>query len=198
MSEGRKRTIVLDFDGLLHSYRRGWTGPVPEDDPVPGAQGFVRAVQERGYEVLVVTTRAATRAGREGTEFWLLQHGFPVLPVRSDKPPAVLYVDDRAFRFDGDFQAVLRFLDSAGGKGGDPGSWVQDKGRKEAGTVSRDELQQVVAAAARIGWEVALPAPGNPNRGGMLCGSPDFIHAVLHGHGGQFVVTGCTPPEELS
>lgn len=38
-----KRTVALDFDGVLHPYTRGWTGYVPDDEPpMPGALEFVQ------------------------------------------------------------------------------------------------------------------------------------------------------------
>lgn len=111
------RTIVLDFDGVLHSYSSGWTGPVPIDPPVEGAVDFVRALIGRGYHVVVQTARCSAiwpekdRANSKwALGIWLATHGFPPLEVTGDKVPALFYLDDRGWRFTGDFQEVLDFL----------------------------------------------------------------------------------------
>ena len=44
---------------------------------------------------------------------WLYQHGILVDDVASVKPMAVLYVDDRGFRFEGDWQAVVDFTSAS-------------------------------------------------------------------------------------
>ena len=48
-----KKTIALDFDGVLHSYKQGWTGDTPEDPPNEGANKFVRDLLGLGYEVVI-------------------------------------------------------------------------------------------------------------------------------------------------
>lgn len=114
--------VAIDFDATLHLYRNGWTGYEPDEPPVEGALEFVRWLLANGYEPVVHTYRARTAHGKAATERWLAQHGFPVLPVVYEKPPAVLYVDDRGFRFAGDFKPVMDFLRAhPSGK-----SWVDD------------------------------------------------------------------------
>lgn len=144
--EGRERKvrIALDFDGVLHSYRSGYTGEIPMDEPVEGAQLFCEMLLERGYEVVIFTTRAhpnlaktqynrfvelarqneegkwesmgnkGLTLGVVGIRQWLRHHGFPAEIVNAQvthkKEHADLFVDDRGFRFDGSFSAVLDFL----------------------------------------------------------------------------------------
>ena len=107
------KTICLDFDGVLHLYRSPWTtaGEVL-DGPVDGAQDFCRHLLAEGYAVVVLSTRASFKAGRQAMDDWLRHHDFPkeVQIAEGEKPPAVLYVDDRALRFNGDFAEVMAFV----------------------------------------------------------------------------------------
>jgi hypothetical protein len=101
--------IALDFDSVLHQYSK-WTGPTPEEPPVAGAQEFVRSLVDDGFEVVVFSHRAATTAGKEGIIEWLVEYGFPAMDVSDRKPPAEVFVDDRAVRFEGDFDATYAFI----------------------------------------------------------------------------------------
>lgn len=94
--------VAVDFDGVLHSYTSGWTGPYPKNPPNPGAVLAVEALIEVGYEVVVMTTRASTIEGEAAVIAWLEYHGFPPLPVTSHKIPALAYIDDRAVTFRND------------------------------------------------------------------------------------------------
>lgn len=102
------KTISIDFDGVIHDYSAGWTGYVPQGEPVPCAREFVRWCLSMGYEVVVSTCRAYTQIGRLAVREWLEGHGFPVerMQITCEKPHADWYVDDRAIRFEGDFAAV--------------------------------------------------------------------------------------------
>jgi hypothetical protein len=95
-----KKTIALDFDGVLHSYA-GWNNGAL-NGPLPGALGAVNELLKRGYEVKIFSTR-----DRVTIEGWLRQHLFPTLEVCSDKPICVVLVDDRAIRFDGEWTPAL-------------------------------------------------------------------------------------------
>lgn len=106
-----KKTIALDFDGVLHSYKSGWTGNIPKDEPVDGSLNFVKKLLEN-YNVIIFSSRAKTKEGKDGIKQWLSEHEFPSLEVSFEKPEAVLYIDDRGFRFTGDFEKVLDFLDN--------------------------------------------------------------------------------------
>lgn len=119
-----KRGIALDFDGVIHDYSGGWTGHVPEGGPVPGALEFVQEMLAQGWEVSIFTCRAlpenetpdspwAKHAERIGAvREWLVRYGFPgEVILTGHKPHAEIYVDDRAFRFQGCWNAVRAALD---------------------------------------------------------------------------------------
>lgn len=101
-----QKTIAVDFDGVISTYESGWTGPVPIDPPVPGARAGIAALRGLGFRVEVFSCRALTHEGRYAIESWLTQHGITVDKVTGWKPHAVLYVDDRGYRFTGDWEAV--------------------------------------------------------------------------------------------
>lgn len=136
--------IVLDFDGVLHSYTSGWCGPVPTDPPTPGAVDFVRWLLSAGVRVTIVTTRAATPEGFDGVRAWLVAHQFPEaarLLVTDQKVPAHLYLDDRGLRFEGDFATIK--------------AWLLDR---------RLTWQSTWIDAARLAEPATLAAtPGSPN-----------------------------------
>lgn len=103
-----KQTVVFDFDGVIHSYVSGWKGEtlIP-DPPVKGIANEIERIREAGYEVVVVSTRCRTEAGREAVELYLNKHMIVVDRVMAEKPPAVVYIDDRAICFDGNSKRLL-------------------------------------------------------------------------------------------
>lgn len=98
--------IALDLDGVLNP---NLTESLTEK-PVPGAQQFVRRLMKEGYEVVIFTHRAVEPDGALETMEWLRKHDFPQLPVTAVKPAAILYLDDRCMRFEGDFDVVMDFI----------------------------------------------------------------------------------------
>lgn len=103
-----KRTVVLDFDGVIHAYTSGYCGKacIP-DPPVEGIGVAIGEIRAAGYEVFVVSTRCATKEGLDAVRSWLSRHGIEVDGVQADKPPAICYVDDRAICFDGHPERLL-------------------------------------------------------------------------------------------
>jgi hypothetical protein len=112
--EPRERPILLlDFDGVLHSYKSGWQGvDVIPDPPVPGFDRFLAYAIEL-FDVCVYNSRSKNIDGRRTMEAWLRRHlaaarGIaPALEIlqkvwfSTDKPAAFLTLDDRAVTFTG-------------------------------------------------------------------------------------------------
>lgn len=103
-----KKTVVFDFDGVIHSYTSGWKGitNIP-DPPVAGIKKAITEIRATGYEVVVVSTRCASLDGLYAVEDYLRLHEIEVDAVQAEKPPATVYIDDRAICFDGNPSTLL-------------------------------------------------------------------------------------------
>ena len=109
------KTVVFDFDGVIHSYSSGWQGEtVIADPPVPDIDIALRDIHNAGYKIVVVSTRCRTEAGMSAINDWMLEHNLLkfIDLICSEKPPAVCYVDDRAICFDGDPKSLLSRIDN--------------------------------------------------------------------------------------
>ncbi len=107
-ARARKKTIVVDFDGVLHAYTSGWKGATSiPDPPVADAFPFLRAAVER-FDVAILSARSREPGGIDAMKAWLKAHGLDEetlgrLKFPRTKPPAHVYLDDRGWRFDGIF-----------------------------------------------------------------------------------------------
>jgi len=113
-----KKAVCYDFDGVVNSYTSGWQGPtVLHDDPVPGAFEAIIAFLDAEFDVFIFSTRTKYDGGIEAIKAWFEMRGFPLdrigeLQFPTDKPSAIVYIDDRAFQFNGVFptpEEVERF-----------------------------------------------------------------------------------------
>lgn len=105
-----KKTVVFDFDGVIHSYKSGWRGETEiPDPPVPGIEKALQEIHEAGYEIIIVSTRCKLEQGKAAIENWLKAHRLDeyVDGVLKEKPPAIVYIDDRAICFDGRPETLL-------------------------------------------------------------------------------------------
>ena len=108
-----KKTVVFDFDGVIHSYTSGWRGEdVIPDQPVEGIAEEINRIREAGYEVAVVSTRCASPKGMEAVNKYLADNEIVVDKVCKEKPPAIVYIDDRAICFDGRSDELLEKIKS--------------------------------------------------------------------------------------
>ena len=116
----RKPILCLDFDGVLHSYTSGWQGAdVIPDPPVPGALRFLAEAVEH-FEVHVFSSRSGQPGGivamMQWLDLWVEEElgasRFPYYPVRfpTEKPPAMLTIDDRALTFTGQWPSIESLL----------------------------------------------------------------------------------------
>lgn len=101
-----KKTVAVDFDGVLNEYRG-----FDEKNlytPRKGAKEFLETLTH-DYTVIVHTSR-----DRFKVEQWLRKYNLDkyVRRVSNTKPPAVAYIDDRAINYDDDYMEVLKKLDN--------------------------------------------------------------------------------------
>jgi len=124
-------TIAIDFDGVIHKYSEGWKDGSIYDEPIEGA---LKAIKElmKDYSVFIFSTRSPWQIVRwlnsgehypycgamaydtaNGYEarvipFWVkFWNKKDVLGVTRRKLPAMVYVDDRALKFEGDWLKTL-------------------------------------------------------------------------------------------
>lgn len=113
-----KPTLCIDFDGVIHSYDKGWQDGSIYGHVVPGF--FEWAYQAAGkFKLAIYSSRSKSIEGIAAMEAWLYaqlaadqkaqdlgvtldEFGFE---FAHEKPAAWLTIDDRAIRFDGNWNA---------------------------------------------------------------------------------------------
>lgn len=96
------KTICVDYNGVLDEYR-GYRKEVYP--PKPGAREFLQTLKNAGYKIVILTS-----ADKNDVASFLTANNMAnfVDVITNEKVPAIIYVDDRAVRFDGDFSKVLQ------------------------------------------------------------------------------------------
>lgn len=101
----KRWTVAVDFDGVLHHYSTPWVAAhIIPDPPVAGAMAWLTDIR-RDFDVIIFTTRGKTWRGRRAVRRWLNlwrpEQDGDSFPVTAVKPAALVYLDDRAMRFNG-------------------------------------------------------------------------------------------------
>jgi hypothetical protein len=119
------KTIAIDFDGVINSYTSGWTEGRLPDPPNPGALDFIREMRRTNHEVVIFSSRAKNGRAVAQIKRWLESFGLEAthtqaIRITNRKPPAVIYLDDRAVRFTGTFPTAAEVDALAEAPGKDP------------------------------------------------------------------------------
>jgi hypothetical protein len=119
MSDERFMPIIcVDFDGVIHSYERGWQGGVIYGEVVPGFFEWVESIRDN-FKIVIYSSRSKTDEGSMAMGVWLhaqrnkwiaaggKRNPSVPLPIEfaNQKPAAWLTIDDRAIQFRGDWTA---------------------------------------------------------------------------------------------
>ena len=110
-----KPILLLDFDGVCHSFTSGWCGPaIIPDPPVEGLYEFLEEAG-RVFEIHIWSTRNSYPEGIRAMQEWLRKgangQALPEIQFPTDKPPAHITIDDRAVTFQGVWPDVQELQD---------------------------------------------------------------------------------------
>jgi hypothetical protein len=92
---------------VIHSYRSGWCGAeIIPDPPIHGVREALIRLR-KSFRVVIHSARCHSPEGRQAVADWLARHEIEVDEVCEHKPPATIYLDDRAVVFRGDWDQAI-------------------------------------------------------------------------------------------
>lgn len=99
-----KKTICIDFDGVIHKYSKGYHDGTIYDPPSEGTWNALKELAEN-YKLVVLTARARTPEAIEEIGNYLKTYDLAqfVTNITNIKPAAAWYIDDKAIQFRGDW-----------------------------------------------------------------------------------------------
>ena len=93
----KRKTLAVDFDGVIHKYSKGFQGlDNAYDPPMEGAQEVLQRLKDQGYVLKIMSSRPALVI-EEWLEKYDMAHLFDL--VSNSKFAATVYLDDRGFHF---------------------------------------------------------------------------------------------------
>jgi len=98
-----KRTIAIDFDGVIHKYSNGWQDGTIYDTIVDCAIEKIMILKYKmGYDIVIFTARSDLVAVHDwiNTHFWKNKEPLFNIEITNTKPLAYIYIDDRCIHFD--------------------------------------------------------------------------------------------------
>jgi len=109
------KTVAIDFDKTLAQYESGDIdrhGYGSVGDPLPGAIAFLKTMKKAGFNIKILSARAAEPVGKKAIEKWVEKYAPGLVDgVTHEKLPGFdVYIDDRAIHFDGDYKATMKEL----------------------------------------------------------------------------------------
>jgi len=114
-----KPILCLDFDGVIHSYERGWQGGDIYGTVTPGFFEWASEAKKH-FQLVIYSSRSKDADGKTAMWSWLKhqwgswrhhgagqEHPDPIVydefEFAHEKPPAFLTIDDRALTFRGNW-----------------------------------------------------------------------------------------------
>lgn len=107
-----KKTICIDFDGVIHDYCKGYQGEDTFGAMIAGADIATSVLRKKGWTIIIFTTRKKS----DGLVKWLEEHNitYDHINENPDQPEdtsgkiiADVYLDDRGICFRGSWDRWL-------------------------------------------------------------------------------------------
>mgnify|MGYP006921393071 CR=1 FL=1 len=107
VSQDQNKNVCIDFDGVIHNDSEGFKDGTIYGNIIPGASEAIKLLAQK-YNIIIFTAKAKSDRplvnGKTGTELvkeWLTKHDLIkyIKEITSEKPRALVYIDDKAIRF---------------------------------------------------------------------------------------------------
>ncbi|VVB50714.1 Uncharacterised protein [uncultured archaeon] len=103
----KRQIIAIDFDGTVCKYPRFVSpGNIPFE-PIDGAKEALETIHKY-FRIVIFSVRANNETGKKAIIDWMTENQIPFDDVTDRKPHSVLYIDDNAIRFEGDWKKTLK------------------------------------------------------------------------------------------
>jgi len=99
------KTILVDFDGVIHSYHEGYKDGSIYGYVIKGAKEAIEKLKKKGYKIVIFTTRVSPGTNKDYKQQkidianWLQKNSIPYDLITSEKLGANYYIDDNAIKF---------------------------------------------------------------------------------------------------
>ena len=117
--ENKRKTVAVDFDGVIHDASQGWGDGTCYGDPLPGSIDAIKELSKK-YKIISFTAKAKPdrplvngKTGIELVQEWFEKHNILsyIDSIISEKPRAELYIDDNGYRFE-NWDDTLKFIEN--------------------------------------------------------------------------------------
>jgi capsule biosynthesis phosphatase len=98
----KQKTLCVDFDDTIRNRH---------DEPINGVAETFSKLKQEGYHIIISSARINPKLWGDLIKFriadiktWLENHKIPYDEVVAYKPVAGIYIDDKGYRFEGDWE----------------------------------------------------------------------------------------------
>ena len=116
--EGQLDNLAIDFDGVVHTFDKGWHDGTCYGEPIEGSLEAIKALSE-DWNIIIFSAKVRPdrplvngMTGYELVDEWLQKHDVReyVSEITHEKPRAKHYIDDKAIEFTNNWEQIRERL----------------------------------------------------------------------------------------
>jgi hypothetical protein len=116
--ENELNTLAVDFDGVVHTFDKGWHDGTCYGEPIKGSLDSLKCLAE-DWRLVIFSAKVKPdrplvdgKTGYELVDEWLTKHGVRDIidEITFEKPRADYYIDDKAIEFTDNWDEIVRRL----------------------------------------------------------------------------------------
>lgn len=110
--DDNRKNVLIDFDGVIHKYSKGFHDGTIYDPPNEGAKEAIDKLKNK-YRIVIFSARLSPTTNKDVEDQkknminWLSKYNIYYDQLSYEKIPAVAYIDDLAIHFTGDWDDTL-------------------------------------------------------------------------------------------